>query len=280
MRRAGAAGMGGGPGPREGGFALLLVLWSLGLLALIGTHVTATGRAEAQRAANLRGAAAAETAADGALYQAIFQLRDASPGRWWPDGVTREVTLPGGALAAIRIESEQGKVNPNLATPRLLQALLLQLGAEPRVAAGLAAAILDWRTSGLRPRPNGAKEPQYRAAGRDYAPPGRPFESLEELGLVLGMTPSLLARLAPFLSIYQGGEPDPRLAHPVVLQAMRAAGADDDLAADPDATPVVTITAIALLPGGARFVRQAQVRLGPGGRGRGWQVLTWRIAEG
>jgi general secretion pathway protein K len=180
----------------------------------------------------------------------------------------------------LRIESEQGKVNPNLATPRLLEALLLQLGTDPRMAASLAAAILDWRTAGLRPRPGGAKEPQYRAAGRDYAPPGRPFESLEELGLVLGMTPALLARLSPFVSIYQDGEPDPRLAHPVVLQAMRTAlGAEEDRQANTDAVPVVTITATALLPGGARFTRQAQVRLGPGGRGRGWQVLTWRMAE-
>jgi general secretion pathway protein K len=82
--------------------------------------------------------------------------------------------LPGGAAATVRVESEQGKVNPNLAPAPLLQALLLPLGVEPRAAASLAASILDWRTAGQRPRPGGAKEPQYRAAGRDYAPPGRP----------------------------------------------------------------------------------------------------------
>ena len=278
MKPAGAIASSDGRGGRQRGFALLLVLWSLALLALLGTHVTAIGRTEAQLAANLRVAAAAEAAADGALHQAIFHLLDPSPTRWWPDGILREIALPDSARGLVRIESEQGKVNPNLATPRLLEALLLHLGAEPRTASSLAAAILDWRTAG--PRPGGAKEPQYRAAGRDYAPPGRPFESVEELGLVLGMTPALLARLSPFLSVYQGGEPDPRLAHPVVLQAMRTALGAEDLAADPDATPVVTITATALLPGGARFTRQAQVRLGSGGRSRGWQVLTWRMAEG
>lgn len=280
MSQPGAVAPRKGPAGRQRGFALLLVLWSLALLALLGTHVTATGRGEALLAANLRAAAAAEAAADGALHQAVFHLLDPSPRRWWPDGIPREIALPGGARAVVRVESEQGKINPNLATPRLLEALLLQLGAEPRMASGLAAAILDWRTAGLRPRPGGAKEPQYRAAGRDYAPPGRPFESLEELGLVLGMTPALLARLSPFLSIYQSGEPDPRFADPVVLQAMRAAVEEEDLQADTEATPAVTITATALLPGGARFTRQAQVRLGPGGRGRSWQILTWRMAEG
>ena len=265
---------------REGGFALLLVLWSLALLALIGTHVTATGRAEAQLAANLRGAAAAEAAADGAVQLAIFRLLAPAERRWAADGLLREVALPGGATALLRIESEQGKVNPNLAGAPLLSALMQQLGAVPRAANGLAAAILDWRTPGLRPRPNGAKEPQYRAAGRDYAPPGRPFESLDELGLVLGMTPALLARLTPFLSVWQGGEPDPRLAAPAVLQAMRAAGgAEEELAADPDAAPAVGITATVVLPGGVRFTRWAVVRLGPGGRNRPWQVLAWGAPE-
>lgn len=283
--RAGAAAPTGGLGiaGRDGGFALLIVLWSLALLALIGTHVTATGRTEAQLAANLRGAAAAEAAADGALHQAVFHLLDPSPRRWLPDGVPREIALPGGGAAVVRAESEGGKISPNLATAGLLQALLSHLGAEPRAAASLAAAILDWRTAGQRPRPNGAKEPQYRAAGRNYAPPGRPFESLDELGLVLGMTPELLARLTPFLSVYQTGEPDLRFAHPVVAQAVADAtrtGLDAEAAPEADAPQVVVVTATAVLPGGARFTRQAHVRLGPGTRGRGWQILTWRTVEG
>jgi general secretion pathway protein K len=282
---AGAAARQGGPGPREGGFALLLVLWSLALLALIGTQVSATGRAEALLAANLRAAAMAEAAADGAVHQAIFRLLAPAAQRWPADGLAREVALPGGATALLRIESERGKVNPNLATAPLLQALLQQLGADPRTAAGLAAASLDWRTAGLRPRPGGAKEPQYRAAGLAWAPPGRPFETLEEMGLVLGMTPPLLAGLAPFLSIHQPAEPDPRLAAPPVLQALRTAqGTEEELAADPDAAEVVTVTAAVALPGGARFTRRAVVRLGPGGQGpegrnRGWQVLEWGVPD-
>jgi general secretion pathway protein K len=232
----------------------------------------------------------AEAAADGAVHQAIFRLLAPAAQRWPADGLERALALPGGAAGLLRIESERGKVNPNLASAPLLQALLLQLGAEPRAAAGLAAAILDWRTAGLRPRPGGAKEPQYRAAGLAWAPPGRPFESLEELGLVLGMTPPLLAGLAPYLSIHQGAEPDPRFAAPPVLQALRTAqGAEEEQAADPETAEVVTVTAAVALPGGARFTRRAVVRLGPGGQGterrgpegrdRGWQVLEWGVPD-
>ena len=120
--RAGAPSDRGVP-RRERGFALLLVLWSMALLALLGAHVVATGRAELQLAGNLRGAAAAEAAADGAVHAAIFHLLDASPQRWLPDGMAREMALPGGALAVVRVESEQGKVNPNLASLPLMRAL-------------------------------------------------------------------------------------------------------------------------------------------------------------
>ena len=264
---------------RQRGFALLVVLWSMPLLALVGTHVTATGRVEAQLAGNLRQAAVAEAAADGATYEAIFHLLDTAPRRWLPDGLPREIALPGGGLAVVTVRSEAGKVNPNIATMGLWKALLGQLGADPAAAASLAAAILDWRTIGPRPRPGGAKEPQYRAAGRDYAPPGRPFESIEELGLVLGMTPALADRLAPYLSLYQNGAPDPRMADPLVLRAMADAadvGQDAELDAEADPATVVLITAAVTLPGRARFTRQAHIRIGLGTRGRRWQVLTWR----
>jgi general secretion pathway protein K len=268
--------------PRDRGFALLIVLWSLSLLALIGTHIVATGRAEAQLAANLRTAAAAEAAADGAFYQAVFHLLDGSPRRWLPDGSTRELALPGGGVARVRIVSENAKINPNTAAEELLQALLLRLGTDPRRAAALAAAILDWRTAGLRPRRMGAKEPQYRAASRDYAPPGKPVESLDELGLILGMTPDLLAALKPHLSLYNEGEPDLLLAHPLVARAV-ADTTDAAVAAEssvgPAAATVVSITAVAVLPEGSSFVRHAHVRLGSGTRGRAWQILTWHAAD-
>lgn len=266
-------------GQREGGFTLLVVVWSLALLSLIGTHITSTGRAEAQLAAHLRASAVAEAAADGILHEAIFHLLQSPPRAWQPDGIARERTLLGGARAVVRAESERGKLSPNLATARQFQALLMHLGVAPVTASALASAILDWRTAGLQPRPNGAKDAEYRAAGRDYAPAGQPFENLDEVGLVLGMTPGLLARLTPLLSIYQDTESDLRIAAPVIAQAMRDADSvawDAMAAPDSDAVPVVLITATAVLPHGTGFTRQAHVRLGPGLRGRVYQILTWR----
>ena len=55
------------------GFALLIVLWTLGLLALLGTQLLATSRQDMQIARNQLDAATLEAAANGALQQGIFR---------------------------------------------------------------------------------------------------------------------------------------------------------------------------------------------------------------
>src|SRR4051794_36524705 len=154
----------------QAGFALLVVLWTLSLLALLGTQLVATGRGEAQLARNLVDAAALEAATDGAVQQAIFGLLERSERRWPADGTEHFIRL-GRIVVAVRVDDEGGKVNPNIASDNLLQGLLLRVGAPPAVAASVAAAMIDWRTAGTQPSPLGAKAPQYVAAGRDYGPP-------------------------------------------------------------------------------------------------------------
>ncbi|MBV8093074.1 MAG: general secretion pathway protein GspK [Acetobacteraceae bacterium] len=205
--------------PRHRGFALLMVLWALGFLALLGTSLVAVGRQDTQRARNLIDGATAEAAADGAVQQAIFGLLDTSDQHWNPDSSVHVLRF-GQYLIEVRLDDEAGKVNPNIASEELLQSLLLQLGVSPPAALSLAAAIADWRAAGQQPRPTGAKAPQYAAAGRDYGPPGAPFESLDELGAVLGMTPPLLAVLRPHLTLYTDDDPDASTTDPIVAAAL------------------------------------------------------------
>ena len=258
----------------ERGFALLIVLWTLVLLTLVVTEVTASARSEAQQAFNLRRNAEAEASADAALFEAVFHLADAADQHWAPDGSTHRWRL-GRFAAAVRIDDERWKINPNTASVEMLQALLQAVGVDARNAAGLAAAIIDWRTPGNRPHKLGAREPEYRAAGRDYAPPGAPMSGLAELGLVLGMTPDLLARLAPHLSLYQDGDPDRTTADPVVAGVLAELGPDATMPSDSgDGSLIAAITASVAGPDGTRFTRRAVVRVAMG-QERPWQVLTW-----
>ncbi len=260
---------------REGdrGFALLIVLWAVVLLTLLATQLTAAGRTELQLAANLRSAAAAETAADGAIYEAVYHLLDPSD-TWTADGAERALRVPGGR-AVLRVEDEAGKINPNTAPPELLRALLRRVGADRRVADGIAAAIVDWRFPSKQGQPGGAKEPQYRAAGLDYGPAGAPFRTVAELGAVLGMTSDLLSRLAPNISVLTDADPDLLAAPPIVRQVIQELRGARSATSRRRPLRTVAITARVVGDSGGRFGRRAVVRLGIAPKEPLFQVLTW-----
>ena len=266
-----------GAGRGERGFALLLVLWSLVLLTLITTRLIAGGRDEVKLASNLRSAAEAEMLADAGVQEAAFRLfGQLGSGR--AVGGEQALTLPGG-LVRVRIVDQSGLINPNQAQAGLLTALLRAAGADTGTARTVAAGIMEWRSEGVQTRTAEAKAAEYRAAGLDYAPPSAPFQSVDEVGLVLGMTPELFDRLAPHLSVYYVGEPNPAAADPVVLEAIRqASGQAAATATKQAASLVVAITADAEGRGGGRFVREAVVRLG--GSGPLYTVLDWRRGKG
>jgi general secretion pathway protein K len=232
------------------------------------TQLVSSGRSETELAANLREAAEVQAVADGALYQAIFHLLDPSPARWATNAATHEVRLAD-ATAAVSIIDLAGRVNPNTASQQLLSALMTELG-EPRTAAdAIAEAIVDWRAPEGQGRFGAAS---YAAAGLSYRPAASGFQSLDELDLVLGMTPSLLALLGPHLSLTNPDNPDPRHADPVVLRAMKDIGIEDEPSRRSGGIRNVMITATVIDRSGARFVRQATVRLGAAAP---YEILSW-----
>lgn len=274
----------GGRAPADRGFALLIVLWWTVLLALLGTQLATSGRLDAQRAGNLRSAAMARAAADGALEETVFHLVDASPAGWSADGAVRDLPVTGG-VAHVEVRSEAAKVGLNQASAGLLAALLTRLGTDASRSAALADAILDWRTATIRPRKLGAKAPEYRAAGRDYAPPNSDFETLDELRLVRGMTPDLVARLAPYVSVYQLDDPDLTLADAIVRRASAdsgdvAAGVVERAESLRTEAPVVTISISVEMADGARAIRRTVVRLALDASRRPFQVLEQDYEHG
>ena len=252
------------------------MLWSLALLALLGTRVTSAGRTETQIARNMRDAAIAEAAADGAIHEAAFHLLDPSQRGWQADGLTRRIFGAGLAID-LRVENPAGRVNPNSAPPALMAALIRELGGDSRAAPSIAAAIFDWRAPGLVPSPGGAKTAQYRAAGRADGPSGRPFAELDELAPVMGMTPALLAALRPHLSLHNFGQVDPALATPAIARAIAKSGFGQP--ALDDVGPVVLLRADVTLANGAGFTRRATLLLRPTQDGHPFHVLNWESGD-
>lgn len=263
---------------RNGGFALIIVLWTLVLIGFIVLHLTASGRTEIRIASNLVSNSVAQAAADGAIFEAIFNVSDPRPDQRWPvDGKPHEV-LVGSSRVTLWLEDEASWINPNTASPSLLEALLRVTGSDPESARRLAIAIGEWIGSSPSGRQQPALLAEYLAAGLDYGPPGGPIESLDELGRVLGMTPATLFAIRPHLTLFGPSEPNPATADPVVAAAAALSAQGSPVAPPVNQVPqdqlTTRITAAASGPGNARVIRFAVAQTGPT-LPQAYTVLAW-----
>ena len=275
---------------RSSGFALIMVLWFLVLIAAISTYLMANARSETAIARNIRAAAAAEALADGAVAQTVFnQTAKTTAGRWKLDGEPHLIPLPGGE-ATIRLYDENQKINPNHASDALLAALFETAGVERGLARRLGPSIADWVDSETEPRALGAEMWQYIDAGRSYSPPNAPVETIDELQLVLGMAPEILALVRPYLTIHtESAEPHGYNATLVVRRALalaaRAQIADTEGERMPVATGanlvnevLVRVIVTARASNGGVFVRDAVLQL-DSDSSKGYVVLEWRRGD-
>jgi general secretion pathway protein K len=282
---------------RSRGFALIVVLWVLVLIAAIGTYILANARTETVIARNVVAGAEAEALADSGVALAVFNLLDpVESQRWSVNGEPHALAVTGGSLS-IRLEDEALKINPSFATEAQLAGLFEAIGVDRSLARRLGASIADWVDRDDVPRPDGAERGEYLAAGLPYIPANAALQSLDELAWVMGMTPDILAAARPYLTVYtELAAPDPAVAPPVIRRALtiadknppvaaRVAASENGTATDPKsgssdgASPtIVTVEVAAQATRGGIFVRRAVVRLNPG-EGKGYTVLDWARGE-
>jgi general secretion pathway protein K len=273
--------------PVEQGFALVLVLWGLLLLAALGANFLLEARATRILATSKAQASRARLLADAAINRAIIALlepRDALQLRL--DGSTQFIRLFDRDIE-LRVESEAGKVDLNAAPPSLLAALFRSQDVAPDSAELLAARVVAWRTPSVGNARREATAP-YRDSGRSYGPRFGPFRSLGELRLVLGMTASLQGALAPLVTVWSGdGAIDRGVASGSVLRALelggdpRAAGqrAARDLGQAAGTTRAPALGEAVTISASLRLVdmaveRVAVIQLG-GDRHIPYRVLAW-----
>jgi general secretion pathway protein K len=203
----------------ERGYALILVLWSLMLLSLIAAMLISQNRISSRLEANAWRQLQAEVTADAATVRGILMLFDPQTHR---AGGLYGAATPfqfEGAAVEIAIQDEFGKIDINAASIDLLRALLVAADYSPADADVTANRIVEWRDANSS-RPMGAIEQEYRRAGLSYAPRGLPFQSKNELKLVLGMTDESFEKLGPAITVYsQSGAIDPSKAPEIVLRA-------------------------------------------------------------
>jgi general secretion pathway protein K len=288
---------------RQGGVALILVLWVITLLTVIAGNFSFSMRGEALIARNQLLAAQAREHADAGVQLAWYELMKppTDPQRWKGDGVVHELML-GDAVVRVTILDEAGKIDLNTASDSLLSGLFKSVGLNDDASAALLDAVLDWRDADSLRRLHGAEEEDYLAAGKNYTPANAPFGTVDELRQVMGMNPELYRKLAPALTVYskQAGV-NTAIAPREVLLAIPGVSAElvkqylqqrsDALAAGQQAPPFAFADTYAAVPGaaysvrsearmadGTTFVREAVARLGQDPR-RPVMVLAWNEGE-
>lgn len=186
------------------GFALVLVLWVLSLLMIMAASFSLTMRRETGVIAGITSGAQALAAAESGIAMAEMMLMNPDQNkRWHTDGNIYQIQFLD-ALVRIRLEGETGKIDLNKADQVQLQQLIAQLPIDEEKQTALVSAIMDWRDQDDLVNIGGAEKNEYKEAGKLYQPRNKPFQTLEELQMVLGMDESILKQLEPLITIYSG----------------------------------------------------------------------------
>jgi type II secretory pathway component PulK len=182
-------------GARQGS-VLIIVMWvAFGLVALalyFAQSMTYELRASDNRAASLEAEQAIEGAAryvaytlktlgtNGAVPDLLSYQREGivvGTAQYWLIGRTAQQTTP--TEPFFGLVDEASKLNLNTATLEMLEML-------PRMTPELAAAIIDWRDTDSTPSQGGAESETYQRLQPAYNCKNAPFETVDELRLVMG----------------------------------------------------------------------------------------------
>lgn len=291
----------GSPGRFERGIALVLVLWVVTLLTVIAGSFVYGARSTALVAGNLVSIARARALADAGIHRGLYELVkpavDAE--RWKADGRMHVFSLDAAEIRLV-MRDESAKIDLNVANDALLKGLLLSAGQDEEQANQILDAILDWRDPDDLTRPQGAERDRYEAAGLTYIPANAPFQTVDELQRVIGITPDLYRKLAGALTVFSklpgiNSTLAPRqvlLALPNVTEAdvdAHLAQREEMLAAEQVPLPfpqaagfesgaasqVYNLRSIAKASDGTQFVREAVAKLAQDPK-RPFSFLLWQ----
>jgi DNA uptake protein ComE-like DNA-binding protein len=184
------------------GFAVVLVMWIVALVAVVIVSLQATAWRDAGEARQVVAKVRAQWAARAGVEAAIAELQrnTLSPDTGSATTITTDLEavatgdLDGASFTSSYYATPQdapgaadahAKININLMDAESL--LLL-----PNMTEDIADAILDWIDADDDPLQLGAESASYALLASPYAPRNGPMRSIQELELVIGVRPDLV----------------------------------------------------------------------------------------
>lgn len=257
------------------GIALVSVLWIVALLSIVATGLSASVRSETRLVTNTEKVLRAQFAVESGVELAALNLMYPQSVRWPEDGSIREVAV-GDAQVRIATWNVTGKIDINAAPMPLLRNLLIQAGVDMESAALLSDAILDWRDRDDFRHLNGAEDTDYRIAGMAWGAKDAPFESIEELRLVLGMTDQIYAAIEDSVTVFSG-QSGVNLQH-ASAQVVAALAGLENLQITSGGT-AYTVQVEARIDDTIVSQAEATINVTYSGLGKPYKVLQWRTPQ-
>jgi len=219
---------------------LIYVVWIVLLLSLFAVGVGSQALRTLNFSERLSEQLRAAYIARGALQVAALALEhdptpavDSMTDRWAEDpSLFLDHPLFGGSFRVTSgmtatgqphygLQDEERRINLNTAPEKVLERLLEAAGGLPqREASEVADAIADWRDEDTDERPHGAERFYYQSLREAYDCKDGPFENVEELLLVKGVTPEVYQKLEPWVTVYGSGRVNLNTAGAPVLRAL------------------------------------------------------------
>lgn len=186
---------------QQRGVAMIMVLWMIVVMMSMAATLLYAVKTEMQMVSFARESAQARSFAEAAAHYTVMQLFLPPDQRAIKVGGGATTWVYNGYEAVIRVVGENGLVDINQANRQLLKNVLEQIGVIDEDADAVLDRIEDFRDPDDLKHLNGAEDPDYESEGLDYGAKDAPFERIEELQQVLGMTASLYEALSRYLSV-------------------------------------------------------------------------------
>jgi general secretion pathway protein K len=217
----------------EKGMVLLLVLVIVALLASLVTEFAFSTLVDLRLTETFRDRTRAWYLAKGGVQAGRMILQENRngydhPEELWGVGIPAYPVGEDG-MVSITIEDLDARMNvnrivqgsnPNVPAYYSFVHLFTNLGLDDPQA--LADALIDWIDADDASRPNGAESDYYQRLEKPYAARNNSFDTVDELALVRGFTPEVLAQITPYIAVFGSGKINLNTASVDVLMAQAA----------------------------------------------------------
>jgi general secretion pathway protein K len=187
----------------QSGFALVAAIWLAGMVAAIATGFIVKVRLNTLESATLQRLTEAQYMADGLTRLTAWRLaRGGATAK--TNGTAHACWYRDAVPAVVAVQDQSGLIDLNTMPQSFFADFFVRLGANALHAKELAGALADFRDPDREAAGSGSEPPQY--PDRAFGPKDAPFQAIQELDQLPGMTDALYRAALPLVTVY-GSQP-------------------------------------------------------------------------